>query len=174
LALKAVKRRYTFHPESDRGDITTTALPEGDEKDSIPRAGAKKVTITLALDDFIVAEIRKEADKSQKSLNARINAILEKYVKYYKMVELNGAVIIPPVTHQFFINEIDEAKFTAELKRNATDIVAALIVQNVVPLTLDNIIKFTFEEVSISGGVIKGMKKYIDQQDGKTCPILHT
>jgi hypothetical protein len=62
------------------------------------------------------------------SFNARVNAILEKYVKFFMQAKQDRVAIIHPTTHQFFLNEIDEAKYTAELKRLATETEMAFIV----------------------------------------------
>jgi hypothetical protein len=87
---------------------------------------SKKVTVSLALDEFVVEEIRKQADKSQVSFNARVNAIVEKYVKFFMFAEEVRAAVILPSTHQFCVNEIDETKYTAELKRVGKDSIDAI------------------------------------------------
>jgi hypothetical protein len=101
--------------------------------------------MSLALDQFIIEEIKKQTSKYRQSSNARINSILEKYFTFFIGLEENHAVIFLPRTHQFFIKEIDEAKYADELKAIGTDNLDAMFVQTGLPNTLDNLLKFTYE-----------------------------
>lgn len=129
----------------------------------------KKINITLAMDDYIVKEIRKEAENNHQSLNVRINSILRKYIDFYRMVEVNKGIIMDPASFQLYVNEIDEEKLISTMERVATDFVASLQAQRNIPLTLDNIIKFSFEESAVNARVIRNVSRYVDEEDGRTC-----
>jgi uncharacterized protein (DUF4415 family) len=145
---------------------TTTTVSDGEKKND--NKASNKVTVSLALDEFVVEEIRKQADKSQVSFNARVNAILEKYVRFFMQTEQDRVAIIHPSTHQFFLNEIDEVKYTTELKRLAKETIDAILTQTGIPITLDNMIDYVFENVCINGGSIRSVKRYHDD-DRRTC-----
>jgi len=156
--------------ESDgggEGDYGTIPTFSGGEKKDHDKT-SKKVTVSLALDELVVEEIRKQADKSQVSFNARVNTILEKYVKFFMLAEQDRVAIIHPSTHQFFLNEIDEAKYTAELKRLATETIDGIFTQTGIRPTLDNMIKHVFENICVNGGSIRTVKKYFDE-DRRLC-----
>jgi hypothetical protein len=145
---------------SPRNPIPTELGPEGKPK---------KVTVSLALDDNVVAQIRKQAATMDQSFNARVNTILEKYVSYYAQTEIDRLAMIPRSLHQFFINEIDEAKYTARLKQIGVDITGVIFIQTGMAKTLDNLVKFVFEGLCVNSGSIRSVKKYVDEDDGKTC-----
>ncbi|MEO9295019.1 MAG: hypothetical protein ABI347_05410 [Nitrososphaera sp.] len=132
-------------------------------------AKTKKTNVTIALDDYIFKEIRKEAEDSRQSLNALVSNVLRKHINFYRTAELTGVVIVPPNVFQFFINETDEGQFVKEMTKAGTDLVPSFFAQKGIPLTFENIVKISFEEVAVRGGVIRSVSKYLDKQDGKTC-----
>lgn len=134
-----------------------------------PRGKRNKVTVSLALDRDVVTAVKEDAEENRMSFNARVNAILEKYIKFFALTEQERSAIIPRNLHQFFIDEIDGAKYAAELKKIGTDVIDALFVRSGLANTLDNLIEFTFRGLCVNGGSITSVRKYIDEEDGKTC-----
>lgn len=132
---------------------------------------AKKLTITLALDERIVKQIRMDADDSNQSLNTRINSILTKHVKFYRMMEASGSGILHPTLIQFIIDEMDENKFIAHWKSVGLPLVRSFFAQQGWALTIDSFINHYLELASYAG-VITRVTKYIDADDGKTCIFL--
>jgi len=130
---------------------------------------ATKVTVSLALDRHVVDAIKKQADEMEQSFNARVNAILQKYVNFFVSVEADRAAIIPKSLHQFFVDEIDEEKYAAQLNQMGTDVIHAMFVRTGLAKTLDNFVRFTFEGLCVNGGSIRSVRKYVDEEDGKTC-----
>jgi hypothetical protein len=61
---------------------------------------SKKTNVTLALDDYVIREIKKEAKDSGQSLNVKINGILRKHASFYRVTELYHGHI-PPDLFQF-------------------------------------------------------------------------
>jgi hypothetical protein len=179
------RQRRAYNPHSSRrvkeGEVEKRqqGIQEDNVLENIPRRddrgdtskfypSPKRVTVSLALNEHVVEEIRKQADKSQVSFNSRVNAILEKYVDFFMLAEEVRAAVILPTTHQFFINEIDEAKYIVELKRVGTDPINAIFTQTGIRLTLDNMIKHVFENLCVNGGSIRSVKKYLDE-DRRIC-----
>jgi hypothetical protein len=155
--------------KTSRSDAKSTSLPTNGSKNEYETKKTKKITVSLALDENVVEEIKAQAAKMEQSFNARVNAILEKYVRFFMHVEQERAAIITRSTHQFFVDEIDEQKYTAELKRLGTDIIDAMFVQTGMANTIDNLVKFTFEGLCVNGGSITSVKKYVDEEGGKMC-----
>lgn len=149
---------------------TSTPRLDGEEGADDRRNGRnKKTNITLALDDYIVKEMRKEAASLQQSLNTRVNAILRKHVNFWQMTELNGSIVLPSIINQFFIDKVDEAEFISEMKKLYSLFISSLYAQKKIPVTLENLIRFSFEELAVYGGAIKSVSRYTDEQDGKVC-----
>jgi hypothetical protein len=94
---------------------------------------------------------------------------LEKYITFFALTEQDRAAIIPHKLHQFFVNEIDETKYTEELKKIGTEIVHAMFVRAGIPSNLDSLVDFTFRGLCVNGGSITSVRKYVDKADGKTC-----
>ncbi len=160
--------------ESDRqsnGDDNDTddgpSLDSKIEKTDDVNRRRRKVNVTIAIDDSIINEIRKEANESGQSLNTRINAILRKHTNFYRMVEVNGGVILHPKLAQFMVDEIDEAKFTDIYKKIGNYSIESLFVTKGIPITFENFCKFYFEELAVYAGAIKSVSRLIDV-DGKT------
>ncbi len=142
---------------------------EGSGFNTPSKENPSKTTVSLALDAGVVKEIQKQAKEYDVSFNARVNAILTKYVMFFAVIEQDHAAVIPRKLHQFFVDEIDEAKYTVELKKIGTDIIDAMFVRTGLANTLDNLIDFTFKGICVNGGSITSVKRYVDEADGKTC-----
>ena len=169
-AEEALRKRSSSGPESE---LTSGKRDNNNSIDDGTNNGhtlnAKKATITLALDDVIVEKIRKEAKELEQSLNARINAILRKHVSFWRIVEVNKGVIFHPSAFQTILDEVDEYVFTEIMKKLAIDFGVSLYAPSNIPPTLDNIVRFSFEELNTYGGSIRRISRYADKQDGKTC-----
>jgi uncharacterized protein (DUF4415 family) len=135
----------------------------------IPEKTARKTTVSLALDSDIISKLRKDADESKLSLNAKINLVLRKHVDFYKMTEDNKAIILPIQLHQFFLDEIDETKYVRKAQELTKYFLTSLITQQQRPLTFDTLVSFLFEGIAKNAGNISHVSRYVDQKDGKTC-----
>lgn len=131
-----------------------------------------KANVTLTLDDYLVHEMRKEAAELNQSLNVRISSILQKHVKFYRMTESNGAAVIHPLLAQFLIQEANEARFIEHWKNLGIKFVEGYFRQNRIAFTFENFVKYYLEELAIYAGIIKGVSKHVDEQDGKMCLFL--
>jgi uncharacterized protein (DUF4415 family) len=135
---------------------------------TIPKK-ARKVTVSLALDEAIVERVKQQATTLGQSFNTRVNAILEKYVNYFSIVEMERPAILTRSQHQFFMDEIDEEKYTNQLKRMGIQVINAMFIQTGMANTLNNFIKFVFEELCVNGGSIRTVRRYVSEGDGRTC-----
>lgn len=159
-------------PRKTKDSITDNSVLDDNDKSLHKARNQKKKNITLSVDEQIVQDIRSEASELNQSLNVRMNEILRKHVKFYRMAELNGAAVIHPILVQFMIGEIDESKFIEQWKELGNSFVEGYFTQKRIPFTFDNFIKYHLEELAIYAGVIKRVSKYVDEYDGKTCLFL--
>ncbi len=109
--------------------------------------------ITISTDSEIFDAIRKDCQSKGITLNAQINQILKKHILFYRLVEEKRGVILP---HQFmaglvdmcnenqFINLLDEA--------GGNKTVPTHFAHNGIPYTMENLIKYFFEGISLWAG----------------------
>jgi hypothetical protein len=124
--------------------------------ETTPKKASLKTTISFALDSDIVRKLKKEAEESSQSLNAKTNAILRKYIDFYKMTE-------------DFLDEIDETKYAKKAEELTRYFLTSLITQQQKPLTFDSLVSFLFEGIAKNAGNISHVSRYVDEKDGKTC-----
>lgn len=131
-----------------------------------------KSNITISTDSKIFEEIKKDAEIQGISLNAKINAILTKYIAFYRYVEESEGVIFP---HNF-LKEItkltDEDKLIKVLyETGGMETVPAILAHNNIPITLDSLIKNLFEGISLWAGAYSKCRNYTDKQ-GCRCIVF--
>lgn len=134
-------------------------------------ASSKKTTVTLAIDDSIVKELRKEAERDRSSVNSRVNSILEKYVSFYKYVELLGSVIIPQTQYQQMLEIMDEAKLTEIMKTYGNANVQSVFSNLGVAPTLSDLIRYHFTRTILWSGPYNAFNYYIDEE-GYPCLVF--
>ena len=160
------KKVVTIHSSTSVNNATegyTTTKKEG-----------RKVTVSLALDAAVVEKIKRQASTLNQSFNTRVNAILEKYVNYFSIVEMEHPAILTRSQHQFFVDEINEEKYTNQLKRMGIEVIHAMFVQTGMANTLDNFIRFVFEGLCVNGGSIRTIRRYIDEDDGMSILLCNS
>ena len=132
----------------------------------------RKVTITLALEHRILDEVRKEAADLKQSVNARINNILRKHVRFYRMTESQCAAVMHPALVQFVIDEIDESKFIEHWKTHGIKMVQGYFIMKGMPFTFDNFVDHYLGELAVDAGVVRAVRRYVDEQDSRKCLFL--
>lgn len=134
-------------------------------------AYSKKTTITLALDDFILKELRKDAENDRTSINSKVNSILEKYVGFYKYVELLHSVIIPQTQFQQMLELMDEVKLTEIMKTYGNANVLSVFSNMGTSPTLSGLIKYHFTRSILWSGPYDAFNYYIDSE-GYPCLVF--
>jgi hypothetical protein len=77
--------------------------------------------------------ISKKTPNPQTSLNAEINSILAKYVRFYKHTAKTGCTIIPPNVYSFCLDAIDEEKMIEVIKKYGYDSYGSLFSHSNIP-----------------------------------------
>lgn len=134
-------------------------------------ASTKRTTITLALDEMIVKELRKESEYHRTSLNARINSILEKYTEFYRFAELLDSVTLPQKQFQAMLELMDEARVIKILRDDGSAAVLSVLNNMGIPATLENVIKFCYNKIIRWSGAYTSFNYYIDR-DGYPCLVF--
>jgi hypothetical protein len=132
---------------------------------------SKRTTITLALDNGIVKELRKQAELDRSSLNSKVNSVLEKYVGFYKHAELLDSVVIPQKQFQAMLDLMDETELTKILKADGSAAVLSILNFLGIPHTLDNMIEYCFSRVIRWSGAYNSFNYYVNKQ-GHTCLVF--
>lgn len=83
-------------------------------KDKLEMNKGEKVTITLAIDENTLNQIRKEVQEEGLSINSKANLIFKKYTLFYRYTEVDRPVIISSKSFSFMLAEIDEEKLIEE------------------------------------------------------------
>jgi hypothetical protein len=145
----------------DTYDSGNTVLKQKEEKQS--GSNKNKTTITLAVDRDVLHAIREDAENQGVSINYKINSILSKFVLFYRMIELDESHIIASRTASFVLDNIDEDKWVEEYNAVIMDLVPALMLENKVMVTLENIINYLFRQVLLYCGPYKGFSCHEDK-----------
>ncbi len=111
-----------------------------------------KSNITISVDNSIFDEIKKDAQNNGLSINAHLSDILQQHIVFYRHVREQGGVILPQKVCAEMINLIDEDKLRHLIDESGGDDVASIFEQNGISFTIDNLIKYLFERISLWAG----------------------
>lgn len=126
-----------------------------------------KTTVNLFIDSKVIQELKTEAKGKNMSLNAVINTILTKYTQFYKYSDELEVCMMPKSHYRFIVNNINEKKHTQSIAQDLLQWIPLYLNQRNIPVTLENIIKYSFEIFAVGGRVIDSFSHYVDN-DGKT------
>jgi hypothetical protein len=131
----------------------------------------KKVTVTFAIDEKILNELKNDAEFSGMSLNSKINNILTKYVTFYKHSEEIGCSIFPPSVISAFLELMDESKVAEIITNSGIDAVLSFFNHNNIPMNKDNLIKYGYQGIGLWTGQYTFFSHYVDNE-GYTCLVI--
>jgi hypothetical protein len=108
------------------------------------------------------------------SLNARINGILKKYIQVYKIAEEVDDVCMMPKSHyKFIVDNINEKKHTYSMTQDLLQWIPFHLNQKNIPLTLENVIKYSFEIIAVGGRVIDSFSHNTDSDGNINLVFKH-
>lgn len=131
----------------------------------------KKETITLSLDTKIIEQIRRDARENGKSINSAINDILARYILLYRDAEEQRSIIVPNESFRFFLENIDEHKMIEHFTEFILTHVKSIYVTQNIPITLENVLKYTFRHLAQHGGSFHEFTHHVDEE-GRLCLIF--
>ena len=125
---------------------------------------SKKTTITFSIDDTILRIIRKDSAREGISINSKINNILMRYALCYRYSEVQGGLIVPDNSVPIFLENIDEEKLKAGYRIINLDLVPSMLLENMLPVNLDNWIKYVCQGMLLYGGSFKNFSEFEDDE----------
>ena len=127
---------------------------------------SKKTTITLSIDTDILNSIKQDAEAKGLSINYRINAVLEKYEKFYKYMEMLESCIIPYNQFVKMLNLMDEEGLKNILANDGNSHAISALKQNRLPLTIDTLVEHIFKTGALYSGAYTSFHHYSDSGRG--------
>lgn len=122
-----------------------------------------RLNVTLSLDTELFNELKKESDIQSTSVNARINAILAKHVQFYRIMDELDRNIIPQNVFAAMLEIMDEEELCKIMKNKSVSSLYSICAHNGIPLTLDNIQKYLFQQIGLWTGMFSAFHSYIDR-----------
>jgi hypothetical protein len=132
---------------------------------------SKKVTVTFALYEKILNDLRNDAELHGISLNSKINNILTKYATFYKHAEEIGCSIWPPSLFVAFLELIDESKVAEIITNSGMDAVLSFFKHNNIPINKETMIKYGYQGIALWTGQYSFFNHHIDDE-GYTCLVM--
>ncbi len=137
------------------------------------QAKSSKTNVNLAIDSDIVGELKQDAKNKSMSLNAIINTVLRKYTEFYKYSDELNVCMMPKSHYRFIVENINEKKHTYSIAQDLLQWIPLYMNQRNIPLSLDNIIKYSFEIFAVGGRVIDSFSHYTDTNGNKNLVFKH-
>src|SRR6185312_10099574 len=119
-----------------------------------------KSNITLSIDHNILDEIKKDSVMQNLSLNAKVNAILAKWVSFYRIAEDLECSMIPSKSWASMIDLMDETKLLNILNNEGITTMYSMFIHNNTPLTLNSVIKYCFQEMALWSGMYSTFRQF--------------
>jgi hypothetical protein len=133
----------------------------------------KKTTITLAIKQNVLDELKEEADKDQTSLSAKVSMILSKHIVTYRFSQDIKSVFVSEKTFSLIVNQINEELLLDDFTNNAIDFIPTVFLAKNIPFTLDNIIKYALRGAGLDGGIYNHLHHYKDQKGFTNIVMRH-
>lgn len=119
-----------------------------------------KTNLTLSIDQNVLDEIKKDSDRQGLSVNAKVNSIMTKYVSFYRLVEELECTIIPSKLWGPMVDNVEEEKLFNLFNNEGVGAIYSIFLNNNVPMTLDNFIKYCFQEICLWAGMYSSFRVF--------------
>jgi len=119
-----------------------------------------KTNLTLSIDNHILNEIKKDSERQGISINAKVNAIMSKYVSFYRLVEELECCTVPSKLWGQMVDYVEEEKLFNLFNNEEIGAIYSIFLNNNVPMTLDNFIKYCFEEICLWSGMYSSFRVF--------------
>ena len=131
-----------------------------------------KANLTLSIDSRLLDEIKEDSDLQGVSINSKVNAILTKYMSFYKISEELECSIIPSKLWSSMLDLMDGAKLLNILNNECVDVTYSMFLNNNVQTTLDSFIKNYCQEIGLWCGMYSSFRKF-NEKDQVTLVFEH-
>jgi hypothetical protein len=134
---------------------------------------SKKTNITLSISDHFAKQLRLQAATESVSVNRLVNSILERWALCYRAIGISGGIIITSETWKDVIEKMDEDYLLGSLDSGGS-VAAAVLLQNDIPLTIDNLVKFVFQGLALYAGNYSHFHHYRNDSDDLVLVFEHS
>jgi hypothetical protein len=142
-------------------------------KGSLEKRKSPRITVSLAIDEPILNDIRETAEADGLSLNSKVNSILTKWVHFFRYSEEQRTVTLAIENFQELIESTDKRIFINVLRDNLANLIPAVFMQRNIPFTVDNLIDYEFKAFGVIGGAYQGFSCYKDTEGDITLVFRH-
>ncbi|HUL51718.1 MAG TPA: hypothetical protein VLT10_00425 [Verrucomicrobiae bacterium] len=129
-----------------------------------------KSNITLSIDNQLLEQIKEDSEALGISVNAKINAILSRHISFYKYAEMQKMMIIPPEIFSAMLERVEDEEMIMLLNKVALGTMPSVFAHNNIKPTLENLIKYCFENIFILGGMCTAFRHHAE--DGHQVLVL--
>jgi len=173
IYIKIMNLFETFHYQKSYSFIYLRAPKAGamGVKGEIKPVG--KSNLTLSIDKTMISSLKNDAEIQGLSVNAKVNSILSKYMLFYKHTEEQKAVTVPSKVYASMLEEFDDEKAQKLVHDMVSARIPSVFIQNNIPFTLDNLIKYSFQSISQWSGVYNHFNFYKNANDDLSLIFEH-
>lgn len=134
---------------------------------------AKKSNITLSIPDTILRQLRHDSGFENVSVNQKVNNILLRWLFLYRAVDINRAVVIPRETWAKVMESLEEDVLSSAIDYGG-DVVAATLAQNDIEPSIENLVDYVFNKISLYSSTVSHFHHYRDKSDNLCLVFEHS
>jgi hypothetical protein len=133
----------------------------------------RKSNLTLSVPESIVNQLRIDCESENTSINQKVNSIMMRWLFCYRAIGLSGGIVIHPQTWMDIIEKMDEESLVESLEHTAR-ISPAILSQNDIALTMENLIQNVFYKTAMYAGNYSHFHHYLDDSDNMCLVFEHS
>jgi hypothetical protein len=133
----------------------------------------RRTNITLSIPAVVLRHLRIECSSPNISLNQKVNDILVRWLFCHRAIGLSGGIVIPSESWKDVLEKIDEDYLLNSLDTSGK-IVASILSQNDIPMTLDNFVKFILYRTVVFSGSVSHFHHYRNESDDMILTFEHS
>lgn len=137
-----------------------------EENSSRSISPTKKANATLAIEDILLNNLKNKAKEKGTSVNAEVNLILSRHTSCYRFNEIQNGIVVPSNVFGRILDTVDEKNMLTHYKDQILQNVHSILVRENIPLTLENVIKFAFNQILLYSGSYTHFSHFIDKDGG--------
>jgi hypothetical protein len=125
---------------------------------------SKKTNLTLSIPSQLAVEIKKDAVHSGTSTNAKVNSILAKYVKFYKVSEDLESVVVPTTIWASIVSLVDEDHLRAIMTSAGVETTYSMFQDASLPFSPEIFVRHYCQEICCWSGMFSSFREF--KKDG--------
>lgn len=123
-----------------------------------------RLNVTLSIDTILFNELKKESNTYGTSVNSQISTILSKHVRFHKIMDEVGQSVISQNAFASMLEIMDEEKLCKIMENQNASSIYPIFTHNGIPLTLENTVRYFFEQFGLWAGMYSACHCYTDSR----------